>query len=168
MSNGTVKSNAAWYVVQTKPRQEFKALTELSNQRFECFLPILDKSEAAFGKNKNITEPLFSRYLFVRFNESDGKWIKIQHTRGVSRIVSFGGRFAKLPDDCIDSIRETMQLARQMEFHRGDQVSITSGPFEGIRGIFQITDGEERALILIDILSQPRNIGFPIKNIRKA
>ena len=34
------KNNAAWYLLQSKPHQERRALENLRNQGFECFLPL--------------------------------------------------------------------------------------------------------------------------------
>jgi transcriptional antiterminator RfaH len=168
MNNGNMQNSLPWYVIQTKSRQEFKALSELNNQLFECFLPTVEKYGRKGDHPNKAVEPLFSRYLFVRFNEKENKWIKIQNTRGVSRILSFGGRFARLSNDCVEEIRVHMQSVQPAGFKRGDPVAITAGPFEGLQGIFQISDGAKRALVLIDILCHARNINLPLNDIRKA
>jgi transcriptional antiterminator RfaH len=37
-------------------------------------------------------------------------------------------------------------------FHQGDLVTLTEGPFRGLNGVFMSYDGEERAIILLEIL----------------
>lgn len=56
---------AAWYVVQTKPRQEYRALENLINQGYECVLPEYQCEQLRQGVRALRNEPLFPRYLFI-------------------------------------------------------------------------------------------------------
>ena len=42
----------------------------------------------------------------------------------------------------------------QKLFEVGQKVVITQGPFAGIEGIFQMSDGEQRVMVLIEIMSK--------------
>ncbi len=55
-----------WYLVHTKPRQEWCALQNLERQGFECYLPTLPAEKLRQGGLAVEGEPLFSRYLFIR------------------------------------------------------------------------------------------------------
>jgi transcriptional antiterminator RfaH len=157
----------AWYVVQTKPRQEFRALEQLRNQNYICFLPTLPSEKIRRGRLEESAEPLFARYLFIRLDAA-GNWAPIRSTRGVSRMVAFGNRFATLPDACIDALRNPPEALRRRLFSPGDRVLITDGPFAGLEGIYQAPDGEARALILIELMSQPQKLKFAVEKLRKA
>lgn len=52
-------------------------------------------------------EPLFPRYLFIRFGRGDSapSWTPIRSTKGVSRLVSFGVEPAKVADRLVDTLR---------------------------------------------------------------
>ena len=69
----TPTGEGAWYAVHTKPKQENRALENLQNQGFECFLPLLEVEKIRRGKVQKVVEPMFSRYLFIQLNETSQK-----------------------------------------------------------------------------------------------
>jgi transcriptional antiterminator RfaH len=169
MTNPTALEQAPWYVVHTKPRKEFRALEQLTNQHYECFLPTLQVQKIHRGVLEACVEPLFARYLFVRMDPFYGNDLApIRSTRGVDKLVSFGGRFAMLPDICVEALRNVPQTTPHCLFQSGDSVSITSGPFAGLEGIYQAFDGEARALILIELVGQPQKLMFAVDKLRKT
>lgn len=158
----------SWYLVQTKSKQEFRALEQLENQGYECFLPTMHLEKLVRGSVRKCVEPLFSRYLFIRLDSSSGDWTPIRSTRGVSRLVSFGARLATLPEDCVDALRKGQEIVHRPLFEPGERVTITSGAFAGLDGIYQMPDGEARALVLIELLNQPHSLKFAVEALRKA
>ncbi|HBA65303.1 MAG TPA: transcription/translation regulatory transformer protein RfaH, partial [Methylococcaceae bacterium] len=52
-------------------------------------------------------------------------------------------------------------------FSEGDKVQIISGPFAGLEGIYQMADGETRAMVLIELLRKPAKGHFEITQLRK-
>ena len=56
----------AWRVCYTKPHQEFRAEQNLASQGYEVYLPTILTQKICRGQLINKTEPLFSRYCFVR------------------------------------------------------------------------------------------------------
>jgi transcriptional antiterminator RfaH len=167
--NGTVVlERASWHLVQAKPRQEFRALEHLENQGYACFLPTLHMEKIVRGKLETSVEPLFSRYLFVRLSMDDCNWSPIRSTRGVSKLVAFGGRFATLPDACVEALREAQSSIPQRLFQSGERVTITHGPFSGLEGIYQMSDGEARALVLIELMNQPQKLKVAVEALQKA
>jgi transcriptional antiterminator RfaH len=160
--------SAAWHLVQTKSRQEFRALRHLENQGFACFLPTLLVEKVARGRAETCIEPLFSRYLFIRLAPDNSNWSAIRSTRGVSKLVALGGRFCTLPDVCLEALRTVQHDAPQRLFEPGERVAITHGPFAGLEGIYQLPDGEARALVLIELMNQPQKLKFAIDVLRKA
>ncbi len=49
----------------------------------------------------------------------------------------------------------------------GDRVVITEGPFAGIEGVFEMTDGESRAMVLIELLSKVTRLKLPLNDLSK-
>jgi len=169
MSDSMVDGQHSWYVVRTKPRQEFRALEQLQNQRFHCFLPTIKVEKICRGKLTTCIEPLFTRYLFIQLDTVTRSWSPIRSTRGVSELVVFGGRFSIVPDVCVEALRSAPQVTmRRDPYEPGERVAITSGPFVGLEGVYQLTDGEARALVLIELLSQPQRLKFSIEMLRKV
>jgi len=160
-----------WFVVHTKPRQEQRALENLTRQGYPCYLPTLSVERVQRRQLKVVIEPLFPRYLFIRLSTGDSgqSWGPIRSTLGVSRLVTFGNAPAKVDDRFIDAIRAQADGGEpQRLFEAGERVVVTEGPFVGIKGIYQIADGEKRARILIDLLSQKPQLQIDITSLRKA
>ena len=161
-------AEAHWYVVHTKPRQEFRALEQLQNQQYICFLPTLRAEKIRRGKVEEVLSPLFSRYLFVQLDMVATNWAPLRSTRGVSTLVAFGGRFATLPNASIDALKTVPDQIVVPLFNRGDKVAITGGALAGLEGVFQMADGDARAMVLIEILSREQRIKVDINALQKA
>jgi transcriptional antiterminator RfaH len=160
----------SWYLVHLKPRQENVALANLERQGYECYLPQMRIERIRRSKVEVVTEPMFLRYLFIRLDSSDqGKsWSPIRSTLGVSQLVTFGARAAKVDDTLIDILRQRERiLPTQNMFYSGDSVLITDGPFAGLEAIYQTMDAKQRALILIEILSKPVPMEIDAGRLRK-
>ena len=146
-----------WYLIHTKPRAERRAEENLTRQGYKCFLPLFAAEKLHRGKRTVVFLPLFARYLFLQLSaQQDGhNWGPIRSTLGVSRIVSFGSEPAKLSDGLIEVLQKqtfALQDHPQALFEPHQQVIITKGPYNGLSAIYQMPDGERRAMVLIDFL----------------
>lgn len=157
--------DTAWYAVHTKPKQEKRALENLEFQGFECFLPLLEVEKVRRGKVQRVVEPMFSRYLFIRLNETTQNWGPIRYTLGVSKLVSFGPHPAKVPTQLIDVLREAPPAEIERLFSPGDAVLIVEGPLKGLEATYQAHDGEMRAMVLVDLLGQPQKLKMAITSL---
>lgn len=162
-----------WYVIHTKPRQEQRALLNLEQQGYECYLPLLAIEKLRQGAISLIEEPLFPRYLFIRLDagKSGQSWAPIRSTLGVSRLVTFGSNPAKVDADLINTLRTQNSFANQAPqrmFNEHDHVQILSGPFAGLEAVYQMQDGESRAMVLIQFLSKPIKFTVSLANLLKV
>ena len=164
-------STLTWFLIHTKPRQEAVALANLSRQGFECYLPMLKVEKIRQRKTAQVAEVMFPRYLFIRLDTSGSgqSWTPIRSTLGVNQMVSFGGQPAKIDAQLIDLIRfrETSYSAAPL-FTPGQHVVVSDGPFAGIEAVYQITDAEQRSMILLEMLSKPVHLRIDTANLRKA
>ena len=164
-------STLAWHLIHTKPRQEALALTNLSRQGFECYMPMLRLQKIRQRKTAIVAEPMFPRYLFIRLDTSGSgqSWSPIRSTLGVNQLVRFGGQPAKVDGQLIDLIRSREQGTQaQALFSAGDNVTVADGPFAGLEAIYQNTDAESRSMILLNILSKPVTMRIDTASLRKA
>lgn len=135
-----------WYAVYTKPLMERHAASELRYRGFECYLPF----RAPEGKEKLKPKqlPAFPRYLFVRLDVTNPRYVAVFSTPGVSDVVrKGGGDLAELPEGIVEALmrREINGLhyrvpprgKRECGFVKGDIVRITAGPLSGNTGIFE-------------------------------
>jgi transcriptional antiterminator RfaH len=160
-----------WYLIHTKPRQEVLALTNLSRQGFECYMPMLKLEKIRQRKAALVTEPLFPRYLFIRLDTGrfGQSWSPIRSTLGVNQLVRFGGQPAKVDKQLVNQLfwREQGAVAHPL-FAAGENVIIADGPFAGLEAIYQNTDAESRSMVLLNILSKPVSMMIDIASLRRA
>ena len=161
-----------WYLIHTKPRQENIALENLQQQGFTCYLPLLNVEKIRRGKLDVVLEALFPRYLFIQLDTalSSQSWTPIRSTKGVNRLVAFGGQPAKVDEALVSHLmraEETQPDRLQKMFAAGDKVQLTHGAFAGLEGIYQMADGESRAMVLIEILSKTVRIAVEPAELQK-
>ena len=170
-------ATSAWFLVRSKPRQESVALTHLARQGYESYLPLFATEKLVRRKSTVVQEPMFARYLFVRLDTSGHErgqgqsWSPIRSTVGVSELVCFGSRPARVDDILIATLRER-ETAQQADpitlFAHGDNVRITEGAFAGLEAIYQMNDAEGRAMVLLDLLSKPVAMTIDAASLRKV
>ena len=166
-------ATSAWFLVRSKPRQESVALTQLARQGYESYLPLFAAEKLVRRKSTVVQEPMFARYLFVRLDTTGQgqSWSPIRSTVGVSELVCFGSRPARVDDALIATLRER-EIAQQASpttlFAHGDSVRITEGAFAGLEAIYQMNDAEGRAMVLLDLLSKPVAMTIDAASLRKV
>ncbi|MCF5708512.1 transcription/translation regulatory transformer protein RfaH [Pseudomonas syringae] len=158
---------ARWYLIQTKPRQEARAEEHLQRQQFECYRPLRSGERKRNGLALT-EEELFPGYLFIRMDQVNDNWYPIRSTRGVARIVTFGGHPVPVRDELIEQIRQRLAApAPRMVFTQGEPVRIKAGGFCDVEAIFLATDGTERAVILLNMLQRQQKVVLPISSLTR-
>ncbi|MBK7563225.1 MAG: transcription/translation regulatory transformer protein RfaH [Propionivibrio sp.] len=168
---GEQTEESGWYVVYTKPRQEARAVENLRNQGFVCFLPTLVVERLRGGRRVELMEALFPRYLFVRLEIGRSNWAKIRSTRGVVRLVEFGGVTVRIPSSLVETLAEQPSQLKEL-FEVGERLRVIDGPFVGIETVVQrlykTPDGDTRVIVLMNLLARPQQISLPVSVVRKA
>ncbi|AKE52359.1 transcription/translation regulatory transformer protein RfaH [Kangiella geojedonensis] len=149
---------SAWYLVQCKPHQEKRAQENLENQSINSFFPIISLKKIVRGKRKQVEEAMFPGYLFVELLETGEYWSKIRSTRGVRDFVRFGGVPAKVSQQLLEQLKvidhDLVTIAVDSTPKEGDRVRVTTGPFKDLEGIFKMPDGEQRSIVLLNMLDK--------------
>lgn len=162
-------SEPQWYVLQSKPRQEERALEHLRNQLFACYCPYHKVEKIRHGKRVSLSQPLFPGYIFINLCRVTDNWHAIRSTRGVARLVTFANQPLAVPDELIEHLRaQVEQLEDEPLFMEGSPVTITDGPFKDLDAVFCQMDGEERAIILLTVLQRQQQIRIPMEQIRQS
>lgn len=165
--------NRKWYAVHTKPRQELLALQNLENQKYRCFLPRIQVKRIRRGKSQPVIEPFFTSYLFIQLVLEQTNIAPIRSTLGVTGLVRFGGYIPPVNDALVESLIARADAnsilpspePEPAEFAPGQQVWIQEGPLAGCEAIFQARNGQERALLLIQILGDSTRVQVPIRTL---
>lgn len=173
MSNIEYRS-ASWYVVQTQPNAERKALAHLDRQGFETYLPRYRKSKRHARRTEIIAAPLFPRYLFVSVDFTSQRWRSLRSTVGVSRLVCNGETPAVVPGGIVETLRlredesGLIDIGSGPAFSRGDKVRVRDGAFGDCLGIFESATDGERVLILLDLLGRKVRVGLHAEDVVAA
>ena len=156
----TVDFASSWYVAQTRPHAETKASQHLSRQGFGVFLPRYLKHRRHAGRIERVAAPLFPRYLFVSIDVAQQRWLSIDSTVGVTKLVRNGDVPAPVPQPVIDALkcREDadgfIQLIPRPRFSPGDKIRVVGGAFCESYGLYEGTSAHQRVAILLDLLGR--------------
>ncbi|AMD00430.1 transcription/translation regulatory transformer protein RfaH [Halomonas chromatireducens] len=176
MSDSTCPPAAAeddlprWYVIQCKGGESFRAAEHLGNQGYDLFHPVLEVQKKRGGKLVWLNEPLFPHYLFIRLDRVASNWRPIRSTRGVLKIVTFGDKPLPVEDALVDTLREKgigdLNATANVYFRAGEIVEITEGPFKDLQAVFSSHKGEERAIVLLNLLNRQQRLVLPVAQLR--
>ncbi len=144
----------AWYLIYTKPRQERYARENLERQGYEVYLPLMKDRRRRNGRYVEIVDALFPRYLFIHLDQDTDNWSPIRSTFGVSGLVYFGFKPARVASDFVDYLRSRddasgCQNLPAPEFAQGDRVRIVDGAMTGYEGVFHARTSRDRVTILL-------------------
>lgn len=154
-----------WYVLQCKARQEDRAKLNVENQGYVTCLPQMKLTKRLRGKRQTVIEAVFPGYLFVQLDEARANFNALRSTRGVLAFVRFGGVPATVPDAVMQQLLTLAEVSGDIQSHfevgsfeTGSIVEVTEGPFIGLKAIYQMPKGEDRCLVLLDMLGKQQHI----------
>jgi transcriptional antiterminator RfaH len=167
-------SDPRWYVVQTQPHSERKALSHLIRQGFETYLPQYLKKRRHARKTEIVPAPLFPRYLFVLFDIATQSWRPIRSTIGVNQLVCQGESPASVCHGVVEGLRGRedesgfVRLINPLRFARGDQVRVLDGVFSNWVGLFEGMTDEERVTVLLELLGRKVRVVMDLDSVAAA
>jgi transcriptional antiterminator RfaH len=172
MSIGEADDRACWYAVRTKLKEEDRADHNLRSWHVPTFAPKLKQRRTSGYASRCVSKPLFSRYIFARFDITR-QLHDINYTRGVQSVVSFGGSAVSIDDSVIDLLRAQVGadgfVRMEDEFKPGDKVRVTSGPFQSLGGIFmRKLNGADRVKILLNAMQFQGHLLIDKQFLQKA
>ena len=148
-----------WYALYTKARAEKKVLEQLTQMGIKAYLPLKRVLRQWSDSKKWVDVPVISSYIFIKIPETDYR--KVFDARGVVAYVSYKGKAVTIPDHEIEAMRRTIENnidfdVQQRELKKGEEITITSGPLKGIKGIIKEVQGNKKLYISIS------NIGYTL------
>jgi transcriptional antiterminator RfaH len=81
-------SGFRWYCIQHKPGQLHIAEANLGVQGFETWYPLRRDTHRRGRKVEQVLRPVFTGFVFIRFDADCQRWRPIVSTRGVSKLFS--------------------------------------------------------------------------------
>lgn len=160
-------SQQQWFAVATKPRQEHVAEVNLMRQGYRVALPLMEVRKRRHNKWTKVAEPLFSGYLFVRIELGKDNLAPIRSTPGCRDLVRIGSGLVPVPSAVMTTLLSFNSVPKTSEvlFSEGDEVAIAAGAFEGVRGVFKLAKGRDRAEVLLALLGKERPITVSLDDL---
>ncbi|HEX4971432.1 MAG TPA: transcriptional activator RfaH [Steroidobacteraceae bacterium] len=148
-----------WFLVFTKPAAEQVAVTNLQRQGYGVYFPRLSQPACVRGRWIERVAALFPRYLFVQLDPAQQSLAPVRSTLGVACVVRFGIEPAVVPAGMVEALiaRADPQSGlhrwgARRPFERGSRVTVVGGVFRDLEGVFERDDGEDRVVILLQLL----------------
>jgi transcription elongation factor/antiterminator RfaH len=159
-----VRSGPAWYVVNTQPRGEARAICRLEAQGYRVFCPRFSRTVRHARQTKRVLAPLFPNYLFVQFDVARDLWRSINGTRGVARLLTWDGLPQPVPGEVIAGLlaetRSDGTFDWTSRFEVGGSVRIADGPFAEFVGTLESLDAAGRVRVLLDVLGRSVSVAL--------
>ena len=93
-----------WFIISSKPKQEFDAEKNLRTLDINVYLPVYNKKIKKNRIKVDRVTPLFSGYLFAQFDIHEF-YQKVRYTRGVKTILGCNEYLWTIADEKIQDIR---------------------------------------------------------------
>ena len=151
-----------WYILQFKPNSHHQATKNLNRQGFETFLPLYDNTTRKASRFISTRKPLFPGYMFIKFDRAESDWHKINNTYGVSRLITFNSILKPIPTKFVDNLMKRYDLSGKLlpikKLKKGDQVTVSKGPFANFVATVEKYEDEQRIWILMDLMGRETKI----------
>lgn len=161
-----------WYAVYTRSKAERKVFAEFERLGVVSYLPMVNRIKQWSDRKKKVLEPLFRSYIFVLIHESDH--FKVVQTEGVLKIVGFGRKPVRIPDQQIEAIRFYVNDITHEEevepenLNIGQLVRVKHGPMEGLIGRLVRNKNKFRLIVMIDAVGKSLTINIPRTRVEPA
>jgi transcriptional antiterminator RfaH len=173
MTADPLMPDVAWYCVRSHVKRETVAARHLLQQPgLEVYAPRIRYRKSTRRGAVWFEEALFPGYLFARFDlATQGK--AVLYTTGVTGLVRFSGRAARLEDSVLEILKASMQGADVKIFEEtlkpGDPTVILDGPFRGLAVVVQqVLPAVDRVRVLFEFLGQTTFLEIERKSLDKA
>ncbi len=147
-----------WYVMQAKPQKESFLCSQLACNQIETYHPLIKTRNR---KGTTTTCSFFPGYMFIHVDLVDRGISDINWIPGSRGLVCFGGQPASVPDHFVQELKNKLEILNRkqksdsLDHQQGDLVTITKGPFEGYRAVFNhYLPEKDRVRLFLDLLSK--------------
>jgi len=169
-------SKKQWFAVRAKPHREVCACEQFKNQGYDAYLPTCLQMVSHARKKSMEPRPVFPGYLFLYLSAEERNWTKIRNTIGALGAVHFGTNYPHVPDEFVSSLKQredeqgyvTLDNAARHGFKAGQKLRFRKGSFEGYEGLLVETRGEDRVLLLLNLLQRQVYSEVPVEELERV
>ena len=153
-----------WIVAIYKTNEIKRLEQNLSNQKFDYYLPKITKKKF----NSNLKEEiLFPGYIFV--NTSLKNYSALKYTIGIKNILKFGENISSISHEDIKIMRMTEKSSKESpikdRLQIGQEAIIKKGSFRGMIVKICSLPSKDRVDVLLTLLGSSRKVNISEKNL---
>ena len=178
-----MESEKKWYVIHTYSGYENKVMATLErkvksmgleNVINRILVPMEEEIDVGKdGKTRAVKRKVFPGYVLVEMEVNDRSWYVVRNTPGVTGFVGSATKPIPLEPEEVKSILKSQNLDTEPKPHIsvevGEQVRITSGPFENfIATITEINEEKGTLKGLIDMFGRETPVEVDYSQIEKS
>lgn len=132
-----MNENKKWFAVYTRPRCEKKVAEILTRKKIENYCPINKVVRQWSDRKKEVYEPLFTSYVFVRVPEKQISLLK--QIQGVINVIYWLGKPAVIRDSEIEVIKRFLCEHINIKLEKtkikvNDRIRVIGGPLMELEG----------------------------------
>lgn len=157
-----------WHALYVRSRAEKKVLSQLEDNGFQAYLPLITQVKKWSDRKKKVEEPLFKSYVFVYSNEKEH--IPILNIYGVIKFVTFEKKAVVVPENQILAIKkfvneyesgEEYKMQNNADLKEGQMVRIINGPMKGLVGRLDTIRNKRHLIVFIEVVGQYIPVHLP-------
>lgn len=158
---------ARWFALRVYSQREFRVAEALCGAGFEEFCPSRTVETRWTDRTKLSTHPLFTGYLFARFDDADAP--RVRETRGVITILSIDQKPVSIPDSVIADLRHAVSAVKvePCAYVAGSAVTVARGPFAGRTGVVTRVKNATILSIPVEILGRSVSVEIDAADVEK-
>lgn len=172
-----------WYVVHTYSGYEQKAKKALeervrqlkADHLFEeVLVPEENVVEVKKGVKKSSRRQFFPGYILVKMDLNDTTWHIVKGTPKITGFVGGSKTPPIVPDDEVKRITHqieegTLQPKTKIEFEKGENVRVVSGPFSNFAGIVDdVNESKGKLRVMVSIFGRSTPIELDFTQVEKV
>ena len=177
-------SKAKWYILQAYAGYEMRVektireklkIAKLEELVEEIFIPSEEIIRTKGGKKRKINQKYFPGYVLIQMELTPELWHLLMN---VERVSGFVGGTMKNPlpldEKELEGIRIQIsdgfqQAAEEEEYHVGQKVMITEGPFSNFNGVIDEISRERKKLkVLVSIFGRPTPVEVEFDKVKNV
>ena len=165
--------HASWYVAYTQPKSEKLAVDNLGWQGFQTYCPQYKSFKKTPAGSLCLFEAMFPRYVFFKPSDERLSISLARSTRGVSFVLSFGARPARLKDADLQVLKRFEEKQNQSDladispFQPACKVRLLDKSLNGMEGLVQSVSGK-RVWVLLELLGRQNLVSVDHSQLQLA
>ena len=170
-----------WYAIHTYSGYEEKVAEsirqranslDMKDKIFQVLVPKEKMIEVKNGKRKVVEKRIFQGYVLVQMKMSEDAWYIVRNTPSVTGFVGSGSEPTPIETDEIENIMKRMGRAEpkhKIDYHIGEVVNITDGPFKGFDGsINEIDPAKGKLKVLVNMFGRETPVELDSLQVKRV